>query len=194
MQGNEHRQAEFRFCQEWGKASPECDGMTEKSLIHVAKIESLMLRIREQNVILDKDLAALYGVTTFNLNKAVTRNIERFPDDFMFRLTRKEFNDLKFHFGGASWGGTRKLPRAFTEHGVAVLSGVLRSPRAIQVNIQIMRTFVKLRQIISTHKELQRQLDTLERKYDKEFRVVFEAIRQLMEPPQSKRRRIGFQK
>jgi len=168
--------------------------MTEKSLIPVAKIESLILRIRGQNVILDKDLAVLYGVTTFNLNKAVTRNIERFPDDFMFRLTRKEFNDLKFHFGGSSWGGTRKLPRGFTEHGVAVLSGVLRSPRAVQVNIQIMRTFVKLRQIISTHKELQRQLDTLERKYDKEFRVVFEAIRQLMEPPQPKRRRIGFQK
>jgi len=168
--------------------------MAEKSLIPVAKIESLILRIRGQNVILDKDLAALYGVTTFNLNKAVTRNIERFPDDFMFRLTRKEFNDLKFHFGISSWGGTRKLPRAFTEQGVAMLSGVLRSPRAIQVNIQIMRTFVKLRQILSTHKGLQRQLDTLEKKYDKQFRVVFEAIRQLMEPPQSKRRHIGFQK
>jgi len=119
---------------------------------------------------------------------------ERLPDDFMFRLTRKEFNDLKFHFGISSWGGTRKLPRAFTEQGVAMLSGVLRSPRAIQVNIQIMRTFVKLRQILSTHKGLQRQLDTLEKKYDKQFRVVFEAIRQLMEPPQSKRRCIGFQK
>lgn len=168
--------------------------MAEKSLIRVAKIESLILRLRGQNVILDKDLAALYGVTTFNLNKAVTRNNERFPDDFMFRLTRQELSDLKFHFGISSWGGTRKLPRAFTEQGVAMLSGVLRSPRAIQVNIQIMRTFVKLRQILSTHKELQRQLDTLERKYDKQFRVVFEAIRQLMEPPESKRGRIGFQK
>lgn len=168
--------------------------MAKESLIPVTKIESLILRVRGHNVIMDKDLAALYGVTTFNLNKAVTRNIERFPDDFMFRLTRQEFNDLKFHLGISSWGGTRKLPRAFTEQGVAMLSGVLRSPRAVQVNIQIMRTFVKLRRMLSAHKELEKRLDALERKYDKQFRVVFEAIRQLMKPPQPKHRPIGFQR
>jgi hypothetical protein len=119
---------------------------------------------------------------------------EKLPGEFMFLLTRHEFNHLRWQFGTSRWGGIRYLPYAFTEQGVAMLSSVLRSPRAVQVNIQIMRTFVKLWQILSTHKELQRQLDTLERKYDRQFRVVFEAIHQLMEPPQSKRGRIGFQK
>jgi len=132
-------------------------------------------------------------VSTSVLNKAVTRNIERFPEDFMFQLTREEFDNLKFHFGTSSWGGTRKLPRAFTEQGVAMLSSVLNSKRAIEVNILIMRAFVKLRVMISSHKELLRKLEDMENKYDEQFRVVFEAIRRLMIPPDPPRKRIGFE-
>ncbi len=142
---------------------------------------------------LDTDLAALYGVTTGNLNKAVTRNIGRFPDDFAFRLSKDEFASLIFQFGTSSWGGTRKPPRAFTEQGVAMLSSVLHSERAVQVNVQIMRTFVKLRGILATHGELARKLSALERKYDQQFKVVFDAIRELMTPAApGRRRRIGF--
>ncbi len=165
----------------------------EPALVPLERIESLILLIRGQKVILDKDLAALYGVTTSNLNKAVTRNIDRFPEDFVLRLTRQEFNDLKFQFGTSSWGGTRKLPRAFTEQGVAMLSSALRSRRAVQVNIQIMRTFVKLRRMLATHEELSSKLAALEGKYDNQFKVVFDAIRELMTPPEpKKKRRIGF--
>jgi len=165
----------------------------ERALIPVKRIERCILVIRRHRVLLDGDLARLYGVSTGNLNKAVTRNLDRFPADFMFSLTRKEFQDLKFHFGTSSWGGTRKLPRAFTEQGVAMLSSVLRSPRAVHVNIEIMRTFVRLRQILASHTDLARRLDELEGKYDAQFRVVFDAIRELMAPPpEPKRKRIGF--
>jgi hypothetical protein len=143
-------------------------------------------------VILDKDLAALYGVTTGNLNKAVNRNRDRFPDDFMIQLNKEEFNSLKFHFGTSSWGGTRKPPRAFTEQGIAMLSSVLNSKRAIQVNIEIMRAFVKLREMISSHKDLTKKLNELEKKYDEQFQVVFEAIRQLIEVEEKPKRKIGF--
>jgi hypothetical protein len=119
---------------------------------------------------LDKDLASLYRVTTANLNKAVNRNLDRFPDDFMFQLTREEFINLKFHFGRSNWGGTRKLPRAFTEQGIAMLSSVLRSTRAVQVNIAIMRAFVRLRELMPTHKDLARKLESLEKKYDAQFK------------------------
>jgi hypothetical protein len=168
--------------------------MAEKSLVPVAEIESLILRTRGQNVMLDSDLAILYEVETKQLKRAVKRNIDRFPSDFMFQLRDGEFNNLRCQFGTSRWGGARYLPYAFTEQGVAMLSSVLRSPRAVQVNIQIMRTFVKLRRMLSAHKELEKRLDSLERKYDKRFKAVFEAIRRLMEPPQPKRRRIGFQK
>lgn len=165
-----------------------------KFLIPIERIESVILLIRDQKVILDKDLAALYGVTTGNLNKAVTRNIERFPADFMFQLTEGEFENLKFHFGRSSWGGTRKQPRAFTEQGVSMLSSILRSKRAVHVNIEIMRAFVKLRRMLASNEELSRKLMALEKKYDSQFRVVFEAIRQLMAPgePEPPQRRIGF--
>ena len=164
-----------------------------KSIVPVERIEGAILLIRKHKVILDKDLAMLYGVTTGNLNKAVTRNIDRFPSDFMFRLSKDEFENLRFHFGTSSWGGTRKPPRAFTEHGVAMLSGILRSLRAVQVNIEIMRAFVRLRRLLGAHKALARKIDGLERKYDAQFKVVFDAIRQLMEPPsESKRKLIGF--
>ena len=167
---------------------------SKQSLVPVERIEKAILLIRGQKVMLDVDLAVLYGVSTSNPNKAVSRNIERFPSDFMFQLTREEFDNLKFHFGTSSWGGTRKMPRAFSEQGVAMLSSVLRSPRAIHVNIEIMRAFIRLRQILASNVELARKLDALEKKYDSQFKVVFDAIRQLMATPEPKHRPIGFRK
>jgi hypothetical protein len=166
--------------------------MAKRSLVPVERIESAILVLRGHKVILDRDLAALYGVTTGNLNKAVNRNLERFPDDFMLQLTEEEFSNLIFHFGTSSWGGTRKHPRAFTEQGVAMLSSVLRSPRAAQVNIEIMRAFVRLREMIATNRDLARRLDELEKRYDVQFRGVFDALRQLMAPPAKSQRSIGF--
>lgn len=169
--------------------------MSKKEIITVEVIENNILMIRGQRIMLDKDLAELYGVATRDLNKAVSRNIERFPNDFMFQLNRKEFNNLKFHFGTSSWGGTRKLPYAFTEQGVAMLSSVLRSERAIKVNISIMRTFVKIREILSTHKELAQKLKELELKiesHDEQITAIFEAINQLLAPPEKPSRKIGF--
>lgn len=162
------------------------------NVIPVERIECLILLVRGHKVLLDKELAKLYGVTTTNLNKAVTRNLDRFPSDFMFRLTRDEFRNLKFHSGTSSWGGTRKLPRAFTEQGVAMLSSVLRSKRAVQVNIEIMRAFVRLRRMLASNKDLARKLANLEKKYDAQFKVVFDAIRQLMAEPEAHRKQIGF--
>jgi hypothetical protein len=162
------------------------------SLIPVDRIEQVIFLIRGQKVILDKDLAMLYQVSTSNLNKAVNRNLDRFPEDFMVQLTKEEFKNLKFQFGTSSWGGTRKLPRAFTEQGVAMLSGILRSKRAVSVNIEIMRAFVRLRQMLATNANLERRLNELESKYDAQFKVVFDAIRQLMAPAPSSRKKIGF--
>jgi hypothetical protein len=167
-------------------------GVTKPSLVPAERIEGAILVLRGHKVILDKDLAALYGVTTGNLNKAVNRNLERFPDDFVLRLTEVEFKDLKFHLGRSRWGGTRTRPRAFTEHGVAMLSSVLRSPRAAHVNIEIMRAFVRLREMIATNQDLARRLDELEKRYDAQFKGVFDAIRQLMARPDKARRSIGF--
>jgi len=163
-----------------------------RALVPTEVIEQKILLIQGEKVILDKDLAVLYGVTTSNLNKAVNRNIERFPKDFMIQLSAEEFRNLKFHFGTSSWGGTRKPPRAFTEQGVAMLSSVLRSKRAIEVNIMIMRAFVKLRSMMSNHKDLARKLEELEKKYDGQFRIVFDAIRQLIEVEEKPKRRIGY--
>ncbi len=142
---------------------------------------------------LDADLAALYGVDTRTLVQAVRRNVERFPADFMFQLTKPEFEDLRSQFVISSWGGRRYPPYAFTEQGVAMLSSVLRSERAIRVNIEIMRAFVELRRMQASHAGLARKLSALEKKYDKKFKVVFEAIRGLMAPPKlEKKGRIGF--
>ncbi|TKJ41059.1 DNA-binding protein [candidate division LCP-89 bacterium B3_LCP] len=163
------------------------------NLIPIERIENKILLIRGQKVMLDRDLADLYGVTTGNLNKAVTRNINRFPQDFMFQLNKQEFDNLIFHFGTSNWGGTRKLPRAFTEQGVAMLSSVLRSEKAVQVNILIVRAFVKLRGILAAHKDLSRKLDEMEKKYDAQFKIVFDAIRELMTPPSTKKiGKVGF--
>ena len=149
--------------------------------------------IREEKVILDQDLAAIYKVETRVLVQAVKRNIERFPQDFTFQLNPDEFNNLKSQIVTSSWGGRRTAPYAFTEQGIAMLSSVLRSNRAILVNIEIMRTFVKLRRILATHDQLATKLAAMERKYDKQFKLVFDAIREIMttkDPP--KQRRIGF--
>lgn len=159
-------------------------------------IESKILIIRGMKVMLDKDLALLYNIQTRELNKAVNRNKTRFPSDFMFQLTKDEFINLKFQYGTSSWGGTRKLPFAFTEQGVAMLSSVLRSERAVQVNIQIMRAFVKLRKIIATHKELAQKLKELELKvesHDENITAIFEAINQLLSPEEKPKRMIGFE-
>jgi phage regulator Rha-like protein len=175
---------------------PQVIGMVnKKSLVPVERIEKAILLIRRQKVMLDVDLAALYGVETKMLVRAVKRNINRFPTDFMFQLNKEEFDNLRFHFGTSSdWGGRRYPPYAFTEQGVAMLSSVLHSQRAIQVNIEIMRAFIRLRQMLASHVELARKLDALEKKYDAQFKQVFEAIRQLMVPPEPKRRPIGFRK
>ena len=167
--------------------------MNEK-VITVEQIESIILFIRGQKVVLARDLAELYGVTTGNLNKAVRRNIDRFPNDFMFQLTAEEYKALRFHFGILEKGQHSKyLPYAFTEQGVAMLSSVLRSKRAVQVNIEIMRAFVRLRRMLSVHKDLEHKLTTLEQKYDEQLKVVFDAIRALMAPPEKPRKKIGFE-
>jgi len=157
-------------------------------LIPEERIEKAILLIRGHKVLLDSNLAELYGVETKNLNKAVQRNLERFPDDFMFQLTADEHAALRFQIGTSKTGrgGRRYLPYAFTEQGVAMLSSVLHSNRAVAVNIAIMRAFVRLREILSTHKDLAAKLEKMERKlgeHDEHFRVVFDAIRQLMAPP-----------
>lgn len=165
------------------------------ALVPVERIEQAILRIRGHNVMLDQDLAQLYEVETRALVQAVKRNVERFPEDFMFQLTPEEFNILRSQSVTSSqWGGRRYPPYAFTEQGVAMLSSVLRSKRAVRVNVEIMRAFVRLRRLLASHADLQRKLDELEKKYDEKFRVVFEAIRQLMAPPTQRRARIGFMK
>ena len=153
-----------------------------KSILPGEKIERLIYLIRSQKVMLDIDLANLYEVETRRLNEQVKRNKNRFPDDFMFQLTRYEFNNLKSQIATSSWGGRRTLPYAFTELGVAMLSSVLNSKRAVQVNIEIMRTFVRVRQIFLSNRDLSRRLDGLENKYDKQFAIIFDVIRQLMAP------------
>jgi len=163
-------------------------------IIPLETIERRILLIRGQKVMLDRDLAQLYGVETRVLNQAIRRNIDRFPADFMFTLTRDEIMRIS-QIVISSDHETLKFSKnvmAFTEHGVAMLSSVLNSPRAVQVNIQIMRTFAKLREIISQHKGLAKRLDKLEKKYDVQFKVVFDAIRELMTPLEPKSRRIGF--
>lgn len=171
-------------------------------LVAARAIDRMIHQIRGERVMLDSDLGSLYGVETKALNRAVKRNLERFPADFMFQLTAEEFEPLRFQSGTSKLrsqsgtsknrGGRRYRPYAFTEQGVAMLSSVLRSEKAIKVNIEIMRTFVRLRQMAITHADLARRLDELESKYDAQFKIVFEAIRQLMEPPQRPRPRIGF--
>jgi hypothetical protein len=164
-------------------------------MILTERIERSILLIRGHKVLLDDDLAELYDVQTKVFNQAVKRNRNRFPSDFMFQLTDEEYHSLRSQFVTLNTGRGRHrkyLPYAFTEQGVAMLSSVLRSARAVQVNIEIMRAFVRLREMLATHKDLAVKLEAMEKKYDAQFKVVFDAIRQLMIPPEPKKRKIGF--
>lgn len=164
--------------------------------VPVERVEKAILLVRGEKVMLDRDLAALYEIPTKALKQAVRRNIDRFPDDFMFVLDKTEFDAWRSQFvtSKSDRTGLRYPPMAFTEQGVAMLSSVLNSPRAVQVNIAIMRTFVRLRQMLASNSELSRRLEGLENKYDRQFKVVFDAIRQLMIPPEPQRKQIGFAK
>jgi hypothetical protein len=162
--------------------------------VESSNAEVRIREVRGSNVLLDEDLADIYGVPVKVLNQAVRRNAERFPPDFMFRLTRAEAEILRSQSvtSRSGHGGRRYLPLAFTQEGVAMLSSVLRSDRAVRVNVEIMRAFVRMRAMVFQSKDLARRIDALEEKYDKHFRVVFDAIRELMTPPRSPPRRIGF--
>ena len=162
-------------------------------------IQSKIYEIRNQKVMIDFDLAAMYEIETKVLNQAVKRNLDRFPDDFMFQITEEEFNNLRSQFVTSSWGGKRYLPYAFTEQGVAMLSSVLKSKKAVQVNISIMRVFVAVKQMILGNTELSQKLSALEAKYNKQFKDVYEAINYLMENKQQEekqktRTKIGYKK
>lgn len=166
---------------------------SQKVLIPQEHIENKILFLRGHKVMLDKDLAELYGVQTKALNQAARRNRTRFPEDFIFQMTKEEFETWRSQIVTLKRGQHRKyLPHAFTEQGVAMLSSVLHSDRAIHVNIQIMRTFTKLRELMATHKELSQKVEALEKKYDYHFKLVFDAIKKLLDPPEKPKRRIGF--
>jgi phage regulator Rha-like protein len=164
------------------------------SLIPTERIERSILLIRGERVMLDSDLAELYGVETKALNRAVKRNASRFPHDFMFQLTAEEVLSLRCQTGTSKEGrgGRRYLPYVFTEHGALMLANVLNSERAAQTSVQVVRAFVRLRQMLATNAELARKVEALEKKYDAQFKVVFDAIRQLMFPPDKPKREIGF--
>jgi len=164
--------------------------------IPVERIEKAIFLIRGEKVMLDRDLASLYEVTTSALKQSVRRNIERFPADFMFVLDQNEFENWRSQIviSNSDRMGIRYPPMAFTEQGVAMLSSVLRSKRAVAVNVQIMRTFVRLRQMLASQADLAKKLEQLERKYDHQFKIVFDAIRQLMIPTEPGRKQIGFTK
>lgn len=168
--------------------------MNDWNLIPAERIEHVIYLIRGEKVMLDRDLAELYEVETKVLNRAVKRNLRRFPEDFMFQLTAEENSRLRYQTGTSKGGrgGRRYLPHVFTEQGVAMLSSVLNSERAVLVNIEIMRAFVRLRRMLASNAELSRRLDELESKYDRQFKVVFDAIRQLMVSPVTARKQIGF--
>jgi hypothetical protein len=162
-----------------------------------SKLSSLPIKehiyyIRQEKVMLDADLAILYGVQTKVLIQAVKRNLERFPLDFMFQLNKAEFEALRSQTVTSKWGGRRYFPYAFTEQGVAMLSSVLHSSHAVQVNIEIIRAFVRLREWLDGNRKLKQKIEELEKKYDGNFKVIFEAIHQLMIPPEPKKRSIGF--
>lgn len=171
--------------------------MASNIIIPDEVIISKIYFIRGQKVMIDRDLAELYGVTTGNLNKAVKRNLKRFPDDFMIQLTNEEFKILIFQNGTSSWGGTRKVPYAFTEQDVTMLSCILNSDRAIEANIKIIRVFTKLREMLLTHKDILLKIDQLEKKvinHDENIQMIFDALRQLLTKPDQPRKRIGYKK
>lgn len=165
------------------------------NIIPIDKIESKILLIRGQKVMLDRDLAMLYGVPTKRLNEQVKRNIKRFPEDFMFQLNKKEFEILRSHFATSSWGGQRYLPYVFTEQGIAMLSSVLQSEKAIEVNIAIMRIFVNIRKFVSSYEGLARKIAELEKKYDKKIYEIFKILDYLIKGDEKEgknKKEIGF--
>lgn len=165
------------------------------SLVSQESIEGKILLLRGKRVMLDSDLAGIYGVTTKRLNEQVKRNKERFPEDFMFQLTKEEFEALKSQFATLKKGrGQHRkfFPFVFTEHGAVMLASILNSPVAVNASIQVVRAFVQLREMLSEHTSLRRKIADMERKYDSQFKVVFDAIRQLLEPPRKPKKRIGF--
>lgn len=171
--------------------------MSRELAIPEERVINKIYAVRNKKVMLDKDLAELYGVTTGNLNKAVTRNIKRFPEDFMFQLTKEEWEALKSQVETSAWGGTRKMPRAFTEQGVAMLSGVLNSDRAILVNIQIMRAYTKIREMLLTHNDLLLKMEELEKKVasqDEKVIMIFNYLKQFIKEQEGPRRKIGYKK
>ena len=166
-----------------------------KLMVSDETITNRIYILRSKKVMLDLDLSQLYGVETKQLKRAVRRNIERFPEDFMFELSQKEFKDLRSKIGTSSWGGTRYVPMAFTEQGVSMLSSVLNSEIAIKVNIQIIRVFSRMREMLLTHKEILLKLAQLEKKFDKhdeEIEIIFNTLKQLINPPIEERKKIGF--
>jgi phage regulator Rha-like protein len=172
-------------------------------IVHQPSIESNIFVISGKKVMLDRDLAELYGVETKNLNKAVKRNIDRFPEEFMFQLTQEEFDSLRFHFGTSKGGrgGTRYLPFAFTEYGVAMLSSVLSSEKAVQINILIIKAFIRMREVITQNKDLLKAIQQIERRldtHDRQIQIAFAAIKSLMQPPapqptvEKSKKKMGF--
>ena len=180
--------------------------MSAPQLLPLEAITQRIIVLREQKVLIDADLAALYGVQTRRLNEQVRRNKARFPEDFIFELTAEEFADLKSQFATSSWGGRRKLPLAFTEHGAIMAATVLNTPRAVEVSVYVVRAFVRLRELVGSHRELAKRLDDLEQKTEalamqqdtfsrntrNQLKQVFEALRELMTPPDPPKRPIGF--
>ena len=165
----------------------------KKAIIPVERIEHAILLIRDERVMLDSDLAKLYGVKTKRLNEQVKRNRSRFPEDFMFQLTEQEKNEVVANCDHLSQlRFSPSLPFAFTEHGAIMAASVLNTPQAVDMSIFVVRAFVRLRSFLTTHKELKQKIEDMEKKYDYQFRVVFDAIKQLIEPPQKPRKRIGF--
>lgn len=166
-------------------------------MIDIIPNETIVNKIyvfRGVKVMLDRDIAELYGVETRVLNQAVKRNIDRFPDDFMFQVNEDEFKILISQNVTSSWGGTRKMPYAFTEHGILMLSNLISSGRAVSVSIQIIRVFTKLRQMLSTHEDLKKKIEDMEKKYDHQFKIVFDAIRKLITDDQKPKPKIGFER
>jgi len=168
--------------------------ITQKVLATISRerIISKIFLIRGTKVMIDRDLAELYRVSTSNFNKAVKRNAKRFPKDFMFQLNKKEYDNLRFQIGTSRWGGRRYLPYVFTEQGVAMLPSVLNSERAIQVNIQIVRTFVRLRELLATNEKLRRKIENMEMKYDKQLKAVFEVMKYLVAEKIKPKEQLGF--
>ena len=169
--------------------------MNNESLIPIERIEQKIYLVRGEKIMLDSDLAEIYGVTTKRFNEQVKRNIKRFPEDFMFQLTAEEFENLRSQIATSSsitYGGRRYLPYVFTEHGALMAANILKSEIAVEASVQVVRAFVKLRQILASNAELSKKVEALEQKYDANFKVVFDAIKKLMLPPDKPRQAIGF--